>query len=397
MELGVFSLSDILPGSPDTAAGRTDDIIGYGVLAEQHGLDVFGIGEHHTRQFTVPSPAVVHAAIARSTSRIKLTTTATVLSVLDPVRVFQGFATLDLVSHGRAEIIAGRSAFAEPFALFGEEISQQILDLKSELGSTGSSARSTSAACRPRWSARPSSGSGTSSPHPSATSSPPEPREPQGRRSCMNVTVFGATGAIGALTVTELLERGHQVTAYARNPQKVPATWGDRVRVVIGEVSDKDAIDSAVAGADAVISALGPSMDRKATGTPLVAGTRNIVDAMKHHKVRRYIGHATPAVLDPQEKPTPVTRLIGFMPRTFMRRAYDEITGMSDLIKQSGLDWTIIRFIAPKNTPKQLKVRVGFFGTDKLGFAVSRADIAALTAAQVDDDTYIGRAPAISN
>src|SRR5215213_5218765 len=124
MELGVFSLTDIYPGSGDTAASRIDDIIGYGVLAEQAGLDVFGIGEHHSRQFAVSSPAVVHAAIAQRTRRITLTTTATVLSVLDPVRVFQDFATLDLVSHGRAEIIAGRSAFAEPFALFGEDIGQ---------------------------------------------------------------------------------------------------------------------------------------------------------------------------------------------------------------------------------------------------------------------------------
>ncbi|WP_448071299.1 LLM class flavin-dependent oxidoreductase [Georgenia yuyongxinii] len=124
MELGVFSLSDIYPDSPDTAASRIDDIISYGVLAEQHGLDVYGIGEHHTRQFAVASPAVVHAAVAQATQRITLTTTATVLSVLDPVRVYQDFATLDLVSHGRAEIIAGRSAFAEPFALFGEDISR---------------------------------------------------------------------------------------------------------------------------------------------------------------------------------------------------------------------------------------------------------------------------------
>jgi len=124
MELGVFSLSDIVADSPDTAASRIDDIVEYGVLAEQHGLDVFGIGEHHTRQFAVSSPAVVHAAIARATRRITLTTTATVLSVLDPVRVYQDFATLDLVSHGRAEIIAGRSAFTEPFALFGEDMSQ---------------------------------------------------------------------------------------------------------------------------------------------------------------------------------------------------------------------------------------------------------------------------------
>ncbi|WP_454050576.1 NAD(P)-dependent oxidoreductase [Cellulomonas sp. Marseille-Q8402] len=212
----------------------------------------------------------------------------------------------------------------------------------------------------------------------------------------MNVTVFGATGAIGSLTVTELLERGHTVTAYARNAGKVPASWKSRVTVVVGEMSDAQAIDSAVAGADAVVSALGPSMDRKATGLPLVEGTRHILEAMHRHGVRRYIGQATPAVLDPHETPTMVTRLIGFMPRTFMRRAYDEIIGMTDPVKASDLDWTIVRFIAPKNTPKA-PTRVGFFGTDKLGFAVSRADIAAFTAAQVDDPIYIRRAPAISN
>jgi alkanesulfonate monooxygenase SsuD/methylene tetrahydromethanopterin reductase-like flavin-dependent oxidoreductase (luciferase family) len=124
MELGVFSLSDIYPGSTDTAASRIDDIISYGILAEQHGLDVFGLGEHHTRAFAISSPAVVHAAIARATSRIVLTTGSTILPVLDPVRLYQDFATLDLISHGRAEIGAGRSAFAEPFALFGENMAE---------------------------------------------------------------------------------------------------------------------------------------------------------------------------------------------------------------------------------------------------------------------------------
>lgn len=213
----------------------------------------------------------------------------------------------------------------------------------------------------------------------------------------MNVTVFGATGAIGSLTVAELLERGHTVTAYARNPAKVPATWRDRVRLVVGEMSDAEAIDSAVAGADAVASTLGPSMDHKATGTPLVEGTAHILAAMRRHGVKRYIGQATPAVLDPREKPTPVTRLIGFMPRTFLPRAYEEIRGMTGPVMSSNLDWTIVRFIAPKDTPKQDRVRTGFFGIDKLGFAASRADIAAFTAAQVDDTTYVRRAPAISN
>lgn len=213
----------------------------------------------------------------------------------------------------------------------------------------------------------------------------------------MNVTVFGATGAIGRLTVAELLDRGHAVTTYVRNPQRVPASWADDVRAVIGERSDAEAIDSAVAGADAVVSTLGPSMDRKAVGTPLVPGTGYILAAMKNHGVRRFVGHATPSVLDPQESPTPVTRLSTFLARTFLPRAYEEIIGMSDQIKASGLDWTIIRFIRPTNKPKQPRVRIGFFGTDRLGFPVSRADIAAVTAAQVEVDTYVGRAPAISN
>ncbi|WP_430645518.1 LLM class flavin-dependent oxidoreductase [Agromyces sp. GXS1127] len=122
MELGIFSLGDIYAPGGDTAASRTDDITSYGVAAERAGLDVFGVGEHHSRQFAVSSPAVNLAAIAQATDRIRLTTTASVLSVLDPVRVYQDFATLDLISHGRTEIYAGRSAFAEPFALFGENL-----------------------------------------------------------------------------------------------------------------------------------------------------------------------------------------------------------------------------------------------------------------------------------
>jgi putative NADH-flavin reductase len=213
----------------------------------------------------------------------------------------------------------------------------------------------------------------------------------------MNVTVFGATGAIGSLTVGELLANGHTVTAYARNAKKIPATWGDRVRVVIGEMSDATAIDEAVGGADAVVSALGPSMDKKATGLPLVEGTRHILDAMKRHGVTRYIGQGTPSVQDPHEKKTMQTRLVSFMGRTFLRRAYDELLGMTDLIRKSGVDWTIVRFTAPKDGPKVGTVKEGFYGADKIGFPITRADIAAFTAAQVDTDRYVGRAPAISN
>ena len=162
-------------------------------------------------------------------------------------------------------------------------------------------------------------------------------------------------------------------------------------------MSDAGAIEEAVKGADVVISALGPSMDRKATGLPLVEGTGHILDAMKRHSVTRYIGHGTPSILDPQEMPTVKTRRIGFMGSTLLPRAYKELQGMTRLIKASGVDWTIVRFTAPNDRPKQGNLRTGFYGTDKIGFPVSRADIAAFTAAQVDDNSYIHRAPAISN
>jgi len=213
----------------------------------------------------------------------------------------------------------------------------------------------------------------------------------------MNITVFGATGAIGALTVDTLLAHGHAVTAYVRNPAKVPDIWGDRVRVVVGELSDAEAIDTAIAGAEVVVSALGPSMDRRATGRPLVDGTRHILESMSRHGVTRYIGHGTPSILDPRETPTLQTRLIALMARTLFPRAYEELLAMTALVTGSGATWTIVRFTAPKDGPPKGNLRVGFYGTDKIGFPVTRADIAAFTAAQVDDATYANRAPAISN
>jgi putative NADH-flavin reductase len=213
----------------------------------------------------------------------------------------------------------------------------------------------------------------------------------------MNVTVFGATGGVGSQVVEQLRSRGHSVTAYVRNPSKVPSSWGDDVTVVTAELSDAAAVDRAVQGADAVVSALGPSLDRKATGLPLVEGTRTIIEAMQRHGVRRYVGNGTPSVLDPREKPTWQTRLSTFMAKRFLRRAYDELVGMSQVVMGSGLDWTIVRFLQPKDGPAKGTVRHGFYGTDKLSFGVTRDDIAAFTAAQVDDDRYIGAAPAISN
>jgi len=213
----------------------------------------------------------------------------------------------------------------------------------------------------------------------------------------MNVTVFGATGAIGQLIVDQLLRQGENVTAYARNAAKVPGRWDGSVNVVIGAITDVTAIDAAVAGADAVVSALGPSMDRNATGLPLVDGTRLIVASMKRHGIRRYVGNGTPSVLDQRDEVTMQTRLVGWMAQTFLPRAYREMIGMSRIITESGLDWTIVRFIAPKNGPATGIVRAGFFGKDKIGWGITRGDIAAFTTDQISSPQYSRAAPAVSN
>ncbi|RAF22010.1 LLM class flavin-dependent oxidoreductase, partial [Burkholderia multivorans] len=106
-----------------THAQTVRDVVADGVLADSVGLDFFGVGEHHRPDFAVSSAEMVLAAIAGRTERIRLGSAVTVLSSDDPVRVFERFATLDAVSNGRAEIVAGRGSFIESFPLFGYDLS----------------------------------------------------------------------------------------------------------------------------------------------------------------------------------------------------------------------------------------------------------------------------------
>lgn len=125
-EFGIYTLGDISTDpisrvSPN-ARERLKEIVAAAKLADEAGIDVFGVGEHHRLDFAVTSPPVLLAAIAQATKRIRLTSATTVLGTSDPVRVFEDFATLDLLSDGRAEIIAGRGAYIESFPLFGYEL-----------------------------------------------------------------------------------------------------------------------------------------------------------------------------------------------------------------------------------------------------------------------------------
>lgn len=126
MQIGIYTFAETTPdattGETVSSAQRLRDLLEEIQLADQVGLDVFGVGEHHRPDFSVSAPAVVLGAAAAVTKNIRLTSAVTVLSSDDPVRVFQDFATIDLLSGGRAEIMVGRGSFIESFPLFGYDL-----------------------------------------------------------------------------------------------------------------------------------------------------------------------------------------------------------------------------------------------------------------------------------
>lgn len=142
IELGVDTFGDVTVGTDGTLLTQAQTlrhVIEQGALADQVGLDFFGVGEHHRGDFAISAPEVILSAIAARTSRIHLGSAVTVLSTDDPVRVFQRFSTLNAVSNGRAEVIVGRGSFTESFPLFGydlalyEELFEEKLNLWAEL------------------------------------------------------------------------------------------------------------------------------------------------------------------------------------------------------------------------------------------------------------------------
>ncbi len=123
MQLGISSFGEVTPahvaGGDHGAAQRMQELLALAKLADEAGLDVLALGEHHRPDFIISAPEVILAAVAAVTKRIRLSSAVTVLSSADPVRTFQNFATVDLISNGRAEILAGRGSFIESYPLFG--------------------------------------------------------------------------------------------------------------------------------------------------------------------------------------------------------------------------------------------------------------------------------------
>jgi len=139
MEIGIYTFADVPAGKPEFGGQRLRNLVEEMELADQVGLDVVAVGEHHRADYAVSAPPVILAAGAARTKKIKLSSAVTVLSSDDPVRVYQQFATVDGISNGRAEIMAGRGSFIESYPLFGydlndyDELFAEKLDLLMKL------------------------------------------------------------------------------------------------------------------------------------------------------------------------------------------------------------------------------------------------------------------------
>jgi putative NADH-flavin reductase len=209
-------------------------------------------------------------------------------------------------------------------------------------------------------------------------------------RRGVKVLIIGATGATGQILMREALAQGHEVTALARNPSAV-ASEDQRLRVLQGNALDASSVGAAVSGQDAVLSALGT---RSARPTTLFSeSTHNVIGAMDKHGVRRLVCITGIGVGDSKGH-------VGFLYDRIIRpfvvkNVYDDKERQEEAIKQSDLDWVIVRPAQLTDEPAKGEYRV-YLGGSYTATTISRADVAAFMLAQLTDDTNVHKMPVIS-
>ncbi|HUN08721.1 MAG TPA: NAD(P)H-binding protein [Aggregatilineales bacterium] len=209
----------------------------------------------------------------------------------------------------------------------------------------------------------------------------------------MNITIFGASGRTGRLLVQAALNAGHSVTAFVRDPAKLPVQHME-LKVVQGDTADAAAVARAVAGADAVISGLGP-----VKGSPkdlLVTAQQHIVAAMQAAGVKRYVLLTGAGVRDPQDQPKLIDKVFGFLLRLTAADVLKDSEDGVRLVQATALDWIVVRGPRLTDGPKTGRYRVGYVGQNS-GTQISRADLADFMLEQaVNESDWIRKMPMIS-
>ncbi|MDH6577524.1 NAD(P)H-binding protein [Kitasatospora sp. MAP5-34] len=206
----------------------------------------------------------------------------------------------------------------------------------------------------------------------------------------MRTVVLGATGPTGRQLIDQALAAGHLVTAVARRPETLPARSG--LTTIAADVADADAVDAAIAGSDAVVSALGVPPSRRPV-TVYSAGARNVVAAMRRHGVKRLVAVSS-SVLDPAWRPSGAFFfnhvLDPYVNRVIARTAHEDMRRMEAVLGASDLDWTVVRPSGLFDNPAVTDYRLTEHSAD--GVFTARADLAASMLRQLTDDRFVRKA-----
>lgn len=218
----------------------------------------------------------------------------------------------------------------------------------------------------------------------------PKIDEQRDKQAKLKVVIFGATGTTGREVLKRALEEGHAVTAFVREPAKVEVQHAN-LSIVQGDALDPASVERAVRGHDAVLSSLGDG----AKGKVRAEGTQNIIRAMERSGIRRLIVQSSMGVGESEGNLNFFWKY--FMFGMLLRKAHADTTLQEKYVKQSNLDWTIVRPGALSDGERTGHYRHGFPGTDKTTkLKVSRADVADFMLKQLNDDAYLHATPALS-
>jgi putative NADH-flavin reductase len=208
----------------------------------------------------------------------------------------------------------------------------------------------------------------------------------------MKIVVFGASGGTGKQIIEQALDTGHQVTAFARTPEKLGIEHKS-LNILQGDVIDAEKVEQAIAGQDAVISALGAT--RPPVPGMMETAAKNIVAAMNKHGLKRLISTTGAGVRDPQDQPKFFDHLMKGLLTLMAGAVLRDSEANVEVIRSSDLDWTIVRYPRLLDSPHTGKYRVGYVGKDS-GSQLSRADGADFILKELEKGEYIHKAPIVS-
>lgn len=210
------------------------------------------------------------------------------------------------------------------------------------------------------------------------------------------IALFGATGPTGKHIIEEALKQGYSLSVYTRDAKKLESFAG-RVKIVVGDLSDQDAIAKCINGANVVISALGPNGLKVQGDKPVMHGLANIIAAMHHAGVRRLIQISTAAYRDPKDSFVFKAHAFALLFKVIARKGFEDIKATGELIANSDLDWTLVRIPNLKDGPSDGNVTVGWYGKTNLGTKLSRGNLAKFLVNQIVDKAFVRAAPAIAD